>query len=45
MQILQKMLEDMCVYGMEAYNRKRDKISTKLLRFTKREKELVVYES
>ena len=41
----QKLLDDMYAYGMEAYNRNRDKISTKLLRFTKREKELVVYES
>lgn len=41
----QKLLDDMYAYGMEAYNRNRDKISTKLLRFTRREKELVVYES
>lgn len=41
----QKLLDDMYAYGMEAYNRNRDKISTKLLRFTKREKELVAYES
>lgn len=41
----QKLLEDMYAYGLEAYNRNKDKISTKLLRFTKREKELVVYES
>lgn len=41
----QKLLDDMYAYGLEAYNRNKDKISTKLLRFTKREKELVVYES
>jgi uncharacterized protein YtpQ (UPF0354 family) len=41
----QKLLDDMYAYGMEAYNRNRDKISTKLLRFTRREKELIVYES
>ena len=41
----QKLLDDMYAYGMEAYNRNRDKISTKLLRFTKCEKELVAYES
>lgn len=41
----QKLLEDMYAYGLEAYNRNKDKICTKLLRFTKREKELVVYES
>ena len=41
----QKLLDDMHAYGLEAYSRNKDKISTKLLRFTKREKELVVYES
>lgn len=41
----QKLLDDMYAYGLEAYNLNKDKISTKLLRFTKREKELVVYES
>ncbi len=41
----QKQLDDMYAYGLEAYERNKDKISTKLLRFTKREKELVVYES
>lgn len=41
----QKLLDDMYAYGLEAYNRNKDKISTKLLRFTKREKELVAYES
>ena len=41
----QKLLDDMYAYGLEAYQRNKDKISTKLLRFTKREKELVVYES
>lgn len=41
----QKQLEAMYAYGMEAYERNKDKISTKLLRFTKKEKELITYES
>ena len=41
----QKMIEAMYAYGLEAYKRNTDKISTKLLRFTKQEKELVVYGS
>lgn len=41
----QKQIEDMYAYGLEAYQRNKDKISTKMLRFTRREKELVVYES
>ena len=41
----QKQIEDMRAYGLEAYKRNKDKISDKLYRFTKREKELVVYGS
>lgn len=39
-----KAIEAMKNYGLEAYERNKDKISKKLLRFTKKEKELVVYE-
>lgn len=39
-----KMIEDMRIYGMEAYHRALDKVSTKLLYFTKEGKELKVYE-
>lgn len=39
-----KMIEDMKTYGMEAYERAADKVSTKLLCFTKDGKELKVYE-
>ena len=41
----QEQLEAMRAYGMEAYERNKDKISTKLFRFTKKEKELTTYES
>jgi len=41
----QKMVDAMYQYGLEAYERNKDKISTKLLRFTRRDKELMVYES
>ena len=41
----QEQIEAMYNYGMEAYKRNKDNISTKLLRFTKAEKELMVYES
>ncbi len=41
----QKQIDDMRAYGLEAYKRNKDKISEKLYRFTKREKELVVYGS
>lgn len=41
----QEQLEAMRAYGMEAYERNKDKISTKLFRFTKIEKELTTYES
>ena len=40
----QKQIQDMYDYGLEAYKRNKDNISTKLLRFT-RQKELVPYES
>lgn len=40
-----KQIEDMYAYGMEAYNRNKDKISDKLYYFTKNEKELSVYGS
>ncbi len=40
----QEQLEAMRAYGMEAYERNKDKISTKLFRFTKKEKELTTYE-
>jgi len=40
-----KQIEDMHVYGLEAYNRNKDKISDKLYLFTKNEKELMVYGS
>ena len=40
-----KQIEDMYAYGMEAYNRNKDKISDKLYCFTKNEKELIVYGS
>ena len=41
----QKQIEDMRTYGLEAYNRNKDKISDKLYRFSKRDQELAVYES
>lgn len=41
----QEQLEAMYAYGMESYERNKDKISTKLFRFTKKERELVAYES
>lgn len=41
----QKQIEDMHAYGLEAYNRNKDKISDKMYRFTKMGKELVPYES
>ena len=41
----QKQIADMHAYGLEAYNRNKDKISDKLYRFTKNEKELMVYGS
>lgn len=40
-----KQIEDMHAYGLEAYNRNKDKISDKLYLFTKNEKELMVYGS
>ena len=40
----EKQIEDMKAYGQEAFNRSLDKVSTKLLRFTKDGKELTVYE-
>lgn len=39
-----KLIEEMKAYGTEAFERSFDKISTKLLRFTKEGKELKVYE-
>ena len=39
-----KMIEDMYAYGLQAYERNRDKVSKKLLKFTRKEKELTVYE-
>lgn len=39
-----KQIEEMTAYGTEAYNRSMDKVSAKLLRFTKEGKELVAYE-
>lgn len=41
----QEQIEAMYHYGMEAFKRNKDNISTKLLRFAKAEKELMVYES
>jgi len=41
----QQQIEAMYAYGIEAYERNKDKISTKLFRFTKKEKELMTYES
>lgn len=41
----QKQIEAMYAFGLEAYERNKDKISTKLFRFTKKEKELITYES
>ena len=41
----QEQLKAMYDYGMEAYSRNRDHISTKLFRFTKAERELRTYES
>lgn len=38
----EKLIEDMVAYGTEAYNRNLDKISLKLLRFTRDGKELIV---
>ncbi|MBQ8804583.1 MAG: hypothetical protein IJZ53_13220 [Tyzzerella sp.] len=40
----EKAITAMKNYGLEAFERNKDKISKKLLRFTKEEKELVVYE-
>lgn len=40
----QKQIEDMKSYGLEAFERAFDKVSKKLLRFTKEGKELTVYE-
>ena len=40
----QKQIEDMKAYGIEAFERSFDKVSTKLLRFTKERKELIVHE-
>lgn len=39
-----KLIEQMTDYGTEAYNRAADKISRKLLKFTRDGKELTVYE-
>ena len=41
----QKQIEDMHSFGLEAYNRNRDKISDKMYRFLKKEKQLIPYES
>lgn len=41
----QEQLKAMYEYGLEAYSRNQDSISTKLYRFTKAEKELMEYES
>ena len=41
----QKQIEDMHAYGLEAYNRNKDKISDKMYRFMKKEKQLIPYES
>lgn len=38
----EKQIEDMVAYGTEAYNRNQDKVSMKLLRFTREGKELIV---
>lgn len=40
-----KQIEDMHAYGLEAYNRNKDKISDKLYFFSKDKKELMVYGS
>ena len=40
----QKAIEEMRTFGNEAYERNKDKISKKLLRFTKEGKELIAYE-
>ena len=41
----QKQIEDMHAYGLEAYNRNKDKISDSMYHFLKKEKELIPYES
>lgn len=41
----QKLIDAMYAYGVQAYDRNRDKISKKLLKFTKDTRELVVYEA
>ena len=40
----QKQIEEMKAYGIQSFERSFDKVSTKLLRFTKEGKELTVYE-
>lgn len=40
----QKVIEAMYAYGLQAYERNKDKISKKLLKFTRKEKELMTYE-
>ena len=40
----QKQIEEMKAYGMQSFERSFDKVSTKLLRFTKEGRELTVYE-
>lgn len=39
----QKQIEAMTAYGTEAYNRTKEKVSTKLMRFVRERKELTVY--
>lgn len=41
----QKLIDAMYAYGLQAYERNQDKISKKLLKFTKDTKELMVYEA
>ena len=41
----EKQIEAMRNYGMEAYNRNKDNISTTLFKFTLKERELMVYEA
>ena len=44
LQAIKKQIEEMKAYGIQSFERSFDKVSTKLLRFTKEGKELTVYE-